>query len=190
MKMTRPLVLAALAIGGLAVGGCASSRSSLPVYNPSQVGTVMSTRKGQIVAVRDVIIKAPPPSNASIGSVIGGGVGRSATTGNPGAIGGAVGSVIGANVGARADEKRGEELTIAVEGGYTVVIVQEQGDAPFAPGEKVQIITGGGLGGSYPGGVMGRGTGIGMGMGLPGGGLMGGNTRVVHEVQFAATAQQ
>ena len=91
MKTTRisaPGVLTA--IGLLAVTTGCSSRSRLPVYDPSQVGTVMSTEKGEVVSVRDVLIKPQPPAGSSTGAIIGAGVGQTAATGSPGAIGGAV----------------------------------------------------------------------------------------------------
>lgn len=179
---TSPIWITATAIAICAGALGCSSRSKLPVYDPSQVGTVISTEKGEIVAVRDVLIKPSSPAGGSVGSVIGAGAGRSVATGNPAAVGGAVGAVLGSTVGAKADERRGEELTIALEGGQTIIVVQDQSDPPMAPGEKVQVLTSTPAGGSYPGGVWG---GRGAPIGFPTGSPTGGNTRVVRDQRFA-----
>ncbi len=132
----------------LMAAGCANSRSSLPVYDSSQVGSVIKSQGGEIVSVRDVLIKAPSTNAGStgMGARIGSAAGRSAIFGGPaaavGAAGAVVGEAIGGVAGARADDKVGEELTIAVEGGQTITIVQERSDPPMAPGERVRIITG------------------------------------------------
>ena len=145
----------------------------------------MTTEKGEVVSVRDVLIKPQPPSGSSTGAIIGAGVGQTAATGSPGAIGGAVGSVIGATVGGKTDERMGEELTILVEGGNRIVIVQERSVPPLAPGEKVEIITGRPATSGYPGGLWGRGG----RMGLPGPVTTGG-TRVVRDQRFAVNLAQ
>ena len=125
-----------------------SSSSSVPVYDSSQVGTVIRSQSGEILAVRDVVIKASitQAGSTGMGARIGGAAGRSAIYGGPaaaiGAAGAVVGEAVGAVAGARADDKRGEEITVLVEGGQTVTIVQERGSPPLAPGERVKIITG------------------------------------------------
>ena len=50
--------------------------------------------------------------------------------------------MIGGAAGAVADNKNGEELTILMKDGRTVVVVQERGDVPFAIGERVKIMSG------------------------------------------------
>ena len=178
--MKTPRVLcAALTAGVVVLAGC-SQRANLPVYNPSQTGVAMHVETGEVVSVRDVLIKPDGPSATSTGSILGAGAGRSAVTGNPGPLGGAVGSVVGASVGSRLDEKAGEEITIAVEGGLTIVVVQERSSPPLAPGERVKIVSGSSPSmGRYPGG------GGGWGGIIPGSGIMGGssggNTRVLRD---------
>ena len=139
-----------VAVGGaLAAGAGCVSKSTLPVYDSSQVGNAITSERGEILSVRDVLIKAPSQSagNTGMGARIGSAAGRSAVMGAPGAIVGAVGAVVGeaagAMVGATADDKMGEEITVLVEGGKTITIVQERGDGlPLAAGEKVRLVTG------------------------------------------------
>lgn len=52
------------------------------------------------------------------------------------------GDVIGGIAGAAADNKNGEELTILLKDGRTVVVVQEAGTVPFSVGEKVKVKSG------------------------------------------------
>jgi outer membrane lipoprotein SlyB len=147
MKITRQIfaVLAGAAIAGGA--GC-SSPSRLPVYDSSQVGSVIKSEGGEVISVRDVLIKAPssPAGSTGMGSRIGAAAGRSAIFGGPAAAVGAAGAVIGEAVGsvagAKADDRVGEEITILAEGGQTVTIVQDRSSPPLAPGERVRIITG------------------------------------------------
>jgi outer membrane lipoprotein SlyB len=142
MIQTRATLVVIMIGASYVLAGCASSRSNLPVYDPQQVGTVLRTEKGEVVAVRDVLIKPLPASGGSTGGVVGGAVGRSAATGNPGSIAGAVGAVIGSAIGSKSDERPAEEITIVMEGGHTIVIVQERnGEPPLAPGEKVSVVT-------------------------------------------------
>jgi outer membrane lipoprotein SlyB len=142
--------LLGFAAGGIlaASAGCVS-KSNLPVYDSGQVGSVITSQRGEIVSVRDVLIKAPSQSAGStgMGARIGSAAGRSGILGGPSAIVGAVGAVVGeaagAVVGAAADNKMGEEITVLVEGGQTITIVQERGDGPpLAIGEKVRLVSG------------------------------------------------
>lgn len=138
---TRLLLSVAVLTTVVGWSGCASA-SRRPVYDPSQVGTVLSIGKAEVVSVRDVDIKPttlPSSTGGPIGTVTGGAV-TSVITGTPGAIGRAVGSVVGRAVGSNADVVAGEEITLSVEGGATVVIVQERSNPPLAPGEKVLIL--------------------------------------------------
>jgi len=147
MKIT-PEILAVWAGVAIAAGAGCSSPSRLPVYDSSQVGSVIKTEGGEVVSVRDVMIKAPSSAAGStgMGSRIGAAAGRSAIYGGPsaavGAAGAVIGEAVGAVAGARADDRVGEEITVTVEGGQTVTIVQERSNPPLAPGEKVRIVTG------------------------------------------------
>ena len=148
MKHTRGF-LAVLAGGAIvAATGCSSSSSRLPVYDSSQIGSVIKSEAGEVISVRDVLIKAPSSSAGStgMGSRIGSAAGRSAIYGGPNAIVGAAGAVIGEAVGsvagAKMDDRVGEEITILSEGGQTITIVQERSNPPLAPGERIRIVTG------------------------------------------------
>lgn len=148
MNTTRGFLVMLASEAMAVMTGCASRSSSLPVYDSSQVGTMIKSQAGEIISVRDVVIKAPSSSAGStgMGSRIGAAAGRSAIYGGAAAAVGAasavVGEAVGAVAGARVDDKMGEEITVSIEGGQVVTIVQERSDPPLAAGEKVRIVTG------------------------------------------------
>ena len=130
-------------ISALGLVGCATA-SKTPVYDSSQTGQIITEQQGEIVGVQDVLIKAPTSRAGSpgVGSRIGSAVGRAAVMGSAIGAAAAAGDVIGGMVGGSSDNKNGEELTILLKDGRTVVVVQERGEVPFTVGEKVKIKSG------------------------------------------------
>ncbi|HWA08900.1 MAG TPA: hypothetical protein VG838_05470 [Opitutaceae bacterium] len=127
------------------VAGCSSpASSSTPVYSQSEIGQAISQQSAEIINVRDVIIT--PNSRTSTGapgagSRVGAAAVLGAVTGSPMAIAGAMGSVMGEAGGGRLDNKMGEEITVQTKDGRTMTIVQERGEVPLSPGERVVLIT-------------------------------------------------
>lgn len=148
-------VVMALAVGSVSLAGCMNT-SRMPVYDSSQVGAIIKSQTGEIISVRDVIIKAPSATAGStgMGSRIGAAAGRGAIFGGAAAAASAatavVGEAVGAVAGARADDRVGEEITVSIEGGQAGTIVQERSNPPLAPGERVRVVTGS-SGGLYGG---------------------------------------
>jgi outer membrane lipoprotein SlyB len=153
---------------GIATGGIGCGHSaSRPVYSgPTGTATTVAApvgvaeQRGRIISVRDVEIRdAAPASSSSSGGKLATAVG--VVMGNIGSIARAVGDV----VDSAKPSRPGEELTILVDDGRTVQIVQELGDPPFAPGDRVVIQKGVSSGGG------------------------GGTSRVIREPYFAADAR-
>lgn len=105
----------------------------------------MSQEAGLVLAVEEVVIQAPnSTSQTGTGAQLGSAVGRGAITGSPTAIAGAVGGLLGSKAGASLDNQVGDKITIQLDGGKTVTIIQARdADAPLMPGERVVIETGG-----------------------------------------------
>lgn len=128
--------------------GCSSASSSpaTPVYTTSQTGQVISQDAGQVVSVEEVVIKASGKAAGATGTgaTIGGSVGQAVLTRNPLAILGAVGHTVGSNAGATLDNQTGDRITVQLDNGKTVVIVQARDakEAPLMPGERVTIESG------------------------------------------------
>ena len=148
MKSRLEILLPA-AFAAVLLSGCGNSRSSMPVYDRTQVGQVVSEQRGEVVTVRDVVIKGQTEQTGSAGrgARIGAAAVQGAIFGAPErAIAAVVGSMAGSAAGGKMDDKLGEEITVMLEGGRTVVIVQERetGVPPLAPGERVRLQTGAG----------------------------------------------
>ena len=139
----------AAAVLGMAVAGCATQSNSSAVYGAGQVQREQIVRLGTLESVRQVAIQR---QQSGFGGLAGAGVGGVAGS----AIGGGRGSIIGAIVGAvaggvagnaienSADRRPGYELTVRLDDGELRAIVQEA-DEPFAPGERVRILSRGGV---------------------------------------------
>ena len=140
---SRSVLVFLVAVAGVGLAGCGSA-SKTPVYDSSQVGQMISEQKGEIIGVQDVMIKArsSQAGSAGVGSRMGSAAVVSAVLGNPVHAVIAAGEMIGGAAGATMDNQKGEELTILMKDGHTVVVVQERGEVPFAIGDRVRILSG------------------------------------------------
>lgn len=141
----RSLLIAILA--GATLAGCASSRSGA-VYSRDQARQEMSVRMGVVESVRQVTIEGTKtPVGGAAGAVIGGLAGSTIGHGRGSAAASVLGAVGGGLAGAAIEEgvtkKNGVEVTVKLDDGRLVAIVQEA-DESFRPGERVRIVSGGG----------------------------------------------
>ncbi len=132
----------------LLLAGC-TFPSSQPTVARSQVGIVQSLDLGYVLEVRDVIIDG---ERTVIGVFGGGAIGAAAAhpTGSVGvgeALGQAAAATAGAVVGSAVEEKvtrkRAQELTIQLDNGSTIVVINEIEEAQFRQGDRVQVNSGG-----------------------------------------------
>ncbi len=134
---------------GVAFTGCATQSNSSAVYGAGLVQREQIVRLGTLESVRQVAIQRP---DSGVGTLAGVGLGGVAGS----AVGGGRGSIIGAIVGAvaggvagnaienSADRRPGYELTVRLDDGELRAIVQEA-DEPFQPGDRVRILSRGGV---------------------------------------------
>lgn len=142
--MRNVKTIAAIA-GVLVLGGCAYPAGPAD-YRGYEVRGEQSVRFGVVESVRDVRITprdtgVGTAGGAALGMVagsnVGGGSGQVA-----GAIGGAIlGGIIGQQVERSANERLGVELTVLLDSGKYVAIVQEANE-PFRAGDRVRILSG------------------------------------------------
>jgi len=146
MRITRLLTVGLLAAF---LAACASSNSG-SVYSRDEARKVQTVKTGVIESVRQVKLEG---TKSPVGTIAGGAVGGIAGSsiggdGTSGAIGAVIGAVIGGIAGAAAEEgftrKDGVELTVKLDGGGLIAIVQEA-DEVFTAGEKVRILESGGV---------------------------------------------
>jgi outer membrane lipoprotein SlyB len=128
-----------------ATAGCQSHPSNLPVYSASEANQLRTSQMGTVDSVRAVIIQGDEGVKTSIGQSVGGSLGRSvAMGGNPvTAVAGAAGSVVGQIAGGAVQKNvastEGQEITVALDDGTTVVIVQKNNPA-YVGGERVKLV--------------------------------------------------
>lgn len=143
MKTRRFSVLTAV----LLLAGCVSESSSTarPVYTASQAGQVISQDAGMVMAVEEVLIQGNSnyPGAPGMGSQVGRAVGQGVLSGNPLYVVGAIGGIMGSKAGANLDNQIGDKITITLDSGKTVTVVQARDKAqPIMPGERVVIESG------------------------------------------------
>ena len=132
----------------LVLGACAYPAGSGD-YRYYQARGEQSVRFGVVETIRDVRLGGPETGVGSAGgaalgmvagSNVGGGSGQVA-----GAIGGAIlGGIIGHNVEREANQRPGVEVTVLLDSGRYVAIVQEA-DEQFRAGDRVRILSSRGI---------------------------------------------
>lgn len=132
----------------IALAGCASSRSGA-AYSRDQARHMQDVQMGVIEHVREITIEGTQSGiGAAAGGAVGGIGGSDIGHGKGSAAGAVVGAVIGGVAGAVIEEtatrKKGYEITVRLDTGRTVAIAQEA-DEEFKIGERVRIVTGGGV---------------------------------------------
>lgn len=144
---TMQAITLALLVSFLAA--CASSNSG-SVYSRDEARRVQTVKTGVVESVRQVKLEG---TKSPVGTVAGGAVGGIAGSsiggdGKSGMVGAVLGAVVGGIAGAMAEEgitrKDALEITVKLDGGGLVAIVQEA-DELFKAGEKVRIIESGGV---------------------------------------------
>lgn len=143
--MTKIRLVTATAMCALALGGCAYHRGSAD-YRGYEVRGEQSVRFGVVESVRDVKIDPHETGvGTAAGAVLGGMAGSHVGRGTgevAGAIAGAIlGGILGQEVEKSANERRGVEVTVLLDSGKYIAVVQEADEA-FRAGDRVRILTG------------------------------------------------
>lgn len=143
MKLNQVMMTACLA---LLLSACASSNSG-SVYSRDDARKVQTVKTGVVESVRSVKLEGTKsPVGTIAGGAVGGIAGGSIGHGRGSAVAAVVGAVAGAIAGSAIEEgvtrKDAFEITVKLDGGGLVAIVQEA-DEQFHPGEKVRIIENG-----------------------------------------------
>jgi outer membrane lipoprotein SlyB len=136
------LCLFLIASTGL-LASCASSRSA-QVYSRDQAMQEMRVNYGTVQSVRAVQLEGTKSGIGAVGGGVTGGVLGSMVGGGRGQVLGAVvGALGGAAVGAMAEEgvtrKNALEITVELDSGEIVSVVQEA-DLEFYAGERVRVL--------------------------------------------------
>lgn len=142
MRTIRLLSIIALLF--LFIAGCASSRSG-NIYSRDQARQAHKIQLGTVEAVEPVKIEgtqsgagtvAGGAAGGVLGSTIGKGSGRAVAT----VLGAIAGGVAGSAMEEEATKKDGLEITVKLDAGELMSIVQEA-DEVFAVGDRVRVLT-------------------------------------------------
>ena len=146
--MATPFRILTLLCLAAFLGACASSNSG-GAYTRGQTRQVQTVKMGTVESVRLVKIEGTgSPVGTGAGAVIGGVAGNSMGGGRGRAITTVLGAVVGGVAGAAAEEgitrKDGFEITVQLDKGDMIAIVQEA-DEEFQPGDRVRVLEGSGV---------------------------------------------
>lgn len=140
----RILIVAMLSVFLVA---CASSNSG-SVYSRDEARKTQTVRMGIVESVRQVKLEGTKsPVGTIAGGAVGGIAGSSVGHGRGSAVAAVIGAVVGGLAGSAAEEgltrKDGLEITVKLDNGTMLAIVQEA-DVAFSPGERVRLVESGG----------------------------------------------
>lgn len=138
---TISLMFAVLAL----LAGCASSKSG-DVYTRDQARHEMTVHKGVVESVRIVTLEGTKsPVGTAAGAVVGGVAGSAVGRGKGSIVGAVVGAVAGGLAGSAIEEgvtkKQALEITVNLEGGRMIVVVQEGVPDEFRSGDHVRVVS-------------------------------------------------
>lgn len=144
--MKRSTMWTATALCALLLGGCAYPYYGPGEYRGYQAMGEQSVRFGVVDSVRPVRITPRDTGVGTAAGAIAGGVAGSNVGGGSGqvvgALGGAIlGGIIGQNIEHSANERPGLEVTVLLDSGRYISIVQ-QADEDFRPGDRVRVLGG------------------------------------------------
>lgn len=140
--------LSLLLIAVALLAGCASSKSG-DVYSRDQARREQTVRMGLVESVREVTMEGTKsPVGTVAGAAVGGIAGSTLGHGKGSAVTAVIGAVAGGLAGAAIEEgvtrRRALEITVKLDNGQFLAIVQEGDAAEFRPGDRVRLLSTGG----------------------------------------------
>jgi len=126
------------------VAGCAPRSMSGDVYSRERAQRVQTIEYGEVLEVRQILIEGTKSGMGTLaggvlGGALGSGIGRGAGS-TIGVVGGAiVGGLAGSVVEEAATQQPGMEVTIRMDSGRTIALVQGI-DPPVYAGDRVRIL--------------------------------------------------
>jgi outer membrane lipoprotein SlyB len=144
--MLKMPVLILIAVASLA--GCATSKSG-DVYTRDQARREQTIRMGVVESVRGVQMEGTKsPVGTIAGAAVGGIAGSTLGGGRGSSVAAVLGAVAGGLAGSAIEEgvtrKQAMEITVKMDTGQLIAIVQEGDPAEFRGGDRVRIISTGG----------------------------------------------
>jgi outer membrane lipoprotein SlyB len=134
----------------LALAGCATQQRSASVYRAGETQREQIVRMATIESLREVQIdRGQTGVGTGAGAVIGGVAGSGIGGGRGSVVGAVAGAVVGGIVGQAVEGgsslRPGLEITVRLDSGELRAIVQEADGQKFMPGDRVRLLTQGGV---------------------------------------------
>jgi outer membrane lipoprotein SlyB len=144
----RRIGVLVLVAGAVAVSGCASGLGG-GSYERGEARRAMVVQFGTVDSVRGVQLEGTKtPVGAAAGAAVGGIAGSNVGRGSGAVVGTILGAVVGGVAGAAVEEgvtrQPGIEVTVRLESGQYLAVVQADQGENFRPGERVRILRDGG----------------------------------------------
>lgn len=139
--------LSLLLISLVLLAACASSKSG-EVYTRDQARREQTVRMGVVESVREVLMEGTKsPVGTVAGAAVGGIAGSSLGGGKGAAVAAVLGAVAGGLAGSAIEEnvtrRQAMEITVKLDNGRIVAIVQEGDPNLFRPGDRVRLLSDG-----------------------------------------------
>ncbi|MCP4596646.1 glycine zipper 2TM domain-containing protein [Neptuniibacter sp.] len=145
----KSIALVTTLLATMVLSGCASNLSGT-TYSRSEARQVQQVEYGIVQSAVPVVIEGTASGvGAGTGAVVGGIAASNIGGGKGKSIATVVGAVAGGIAGKSAEEAmtraQGQEITVQLNSGRLISIVQEVGNGPmFAAGDRVRILSHGG----------------------------------------------
>jgi outer membrane lipoprotein SlyB len=141
MSMKKLFVIALVP---LFLAGCASGLGSTD-YERHEARRIQEVKMGVVESVRSVNLEGTDSAVGTVaGGIVGGVAGSSVGSGKGSAIAAVLGAVAGGVAGKAVEEaatrKLGIEITVRLDFGHTIAVVQEDTGERFAAGERVRVL--------------------------------------------------
>lgn len=143
---------AAVVLGAVMLSGCAGPSLTGTSYSRSEARQVHYVRYGVVDSVTPVVIEGRTDGavGTGAGAIVGGIAGSNVGGGSGRAVGAVIGAVAGGVLGNKiesaATRKQGQEITVRLDSGETISLVQEvEGGQFFRPGERVRLLESAGV---------------------------------------------
>ena len=144
VKIRRLAGAAAVVCAGLGLGACASGLGG-DTYSRGEARRAMSVQYAVVESVRAVRLEG---TKTPVGAVAGAAVGGIAGSGVGGSRGSAIGTVVGVVAGGLAGaaieegvtRSQGVEVTVRLDNGQVLAVVQDDHGEAFRPGESVRVV--------------------------------------------------
>ena len=145
--------IAAVSLAGalvLALSGCATQQRSASVYKAGEAQREQAVRMATVEGVREVTLdRGQTGVGTGAGAVIGGVTGSTVGRGRGSVVGAVAGAVAGGIIGQAVENSSSKvpavEITVRLDNGDLRAIVQETDGQQFKPGDRVRLLSQGGL---------------------------------------------